>query len=353
MNIMFAAGDVGGARAILPVAQLAHAHSHDVTCLAHGTLLHEGSADWRWLDYSDAVEVSRHSDIVIYATSVNDYKAVELARAAQLAGVPCLHVLDNWSSYRERIQTLLPQGYAVMDELAFNEAVSAGVPDNILHVTGHPDLAKLAIEGSLLPGPTDNLSLLFVSEPAANDGRLEQAGYDESLVTQRFIAALDSMAPENTTLRVVPHPRENRGVVEERMVSLCANLTKPLSWSIVDAKDVRKSLHSATHVVGMSSILLYESWLLGLPTLSLQPQVKQAFKSSFVGRARLLVHETNDDFCSSVSHWLSMRSDKKNQDLFQHKNAAISILKLAEQLSKVPSQDVSNLHPLQHARSHR
>lgn len=339
MKIMFAAGDVGGARAILPVAQLAHAHSHDVTCLAHGTLLQEGSANWRWLDYRDAVEASRDSDIVIYATSVSDNKAVELASTAQLSGVPCLHVLDNWSSYSERIQTLLPQGYAVMDELAFNEAVSAGVPDNILHVTGHPDLAKLAIEGSLLPGPTDNPSLLFVSEPATNDG----ANYDESLVTERFIAALIQHAPENLKLKVAPHPREVRQIVEERMETLCANLTKPLSWSIVGKKDVRKSLHSASHVVGMSSILLYESWLLGLPTLSLQPSGKKILNSSFTKRAGLLVHSTSDDFSLSVAHWLSMSSGCDNQDLFQHTNAATSIMKLAVQISGVPNHDTNDI----------
>ncbi len=50
LRLLFAAGDVGGARAILPVAQLAASDGAQVFALALGVLQAEGDAGWLWLN---------------------------------------------------------------------------------------------------------------------------------------------------------------------------------------------------------------------------------------------------------------------------------------------------------------
>ncbi|MFK7993561.1 MAG: hypothetical protein AB8B87_05455 [Granulosicoccus sp.] len=332
MKFMFAAGDIGGARALLPVASLAATLGHTVAGLAHGTLRHEGSSDWLWYEQADACLQAASSDGVIYATSVADQAALEVAKAARSAGKPCLHLLDNWSSYLERIQALIPDAYAVMDNLALAEAKAAGVPSRILHITGHPDLAKLAEEKMRLRKPQETQSLLFVSEPAARDGGVSKRGYDENIVTLRLVEALASVASSGINLRVVPHPREDRNAVKSRLEAACANLNGAPDWSIVAAQDVRSALHRASHVAGMSSILLYEAWLLGRPTLSLQPGLKKGILRSLSHRQDLIFHDKKVDIEASVIRWLERHSGANTLELATHQTAASSVLCLAEKM---------------------
>jgi len=332
MNILFAAGDVGGARAILPVARLAKTQGHHVYALAHGTMQTEGDAEWQWLDINEATHAASTHDIVIYATSVADTIAVEIALAAQSSGKPCLHVLDNWSSYSERIQLVIPDAYTVMDSQALAEAKAAGISVHILHITGQPDLGKLAAEQSRWPGPGNTQSLLFVSEPAALDGGIGKRGYDEALVTDRLISALDALGTSGIRLNVVPHPRENRHTVEHRIRALCANLDNTLNWTLVPPEGVRAALHAASHVIGMSSILLYEAWLLGRPTLSLQPGLFSGMLQALSHRQGLIFHNRVEGVENAIKKWLSQAPGENSQDLSLHLNAAQSVLTLAQTL---------------------
>ncbi|MEP2179298.1 MAG: hypothetical protein ABJI04_05125, partial [Marinomonas sp.] len=140
MNLLFAAGDVGGARAILPVARLASARGFHVSAMAEGVLKDEGEIGWQWFAFEQAQASLKEADAVIYATSVSNPNAIALAKSGSKLGKPTLHVLDNWSSYATRIAAFVPDKYAVMDELAAKEAKTAGVPPEIIAITGHPNL---------------------------------------------------------------------------------------------------------------------------------------------------------------------------------------------------------------------
>lgn len=118
LKLFFAAGDVGGARAVLPVAVQAQLSGHHVSGLAHGVFHEEGNRDWAWFDLAKSKEFAAQCDVIIYATSVRDMQAVGIAHHASRHGVPCIHVLDNWSSYASRISSFPPDIYAVMDNLA-------------------------------------------------------------------------------------------------------------------------------------------------------------------------------------------------------------------------------------------
>jgi len=343
MNLLFAAGDVGGARALLPVARAAMAAGHNVAALAHGAFHREGAADWCWLEAEAARQ--QKADAMLYATSVADWAAFEVAEAARARGIPLLHVLDNWSTYAGRLhgrdgRSLVPETYAVMDDLAHQEAVADGVPEAILAVTGHPNLDDLVQEAAKFAksGRTEQ-RLLFVSEPArADSGPAEDPGargYDEVGVSEALMAALASMAPEGLEIHVAAHPREDREEVANRWAGLTAAYPGPkgpLDWVLVPPDGVRAALHGASHVAGMSSILLYEAWLLGLPVASLQPGLRGQGLRTLAKRDGLLFCDAADDLPGTIARLLGALPAGAGAALSQHANAAQRVLKLAQDL---------------------
>lgn len=344
MRILFAAGDVGGARAILPVARQAAKQGLSVLGMDHGTFRIEGSDDWDWIPFQLALDID--VDIVIYATSVSDSKAFQVAQAARFRRVPIFHVLDNWSNYANRLMlcdgkgnlnTLIPDRYAVMDELAFAEAVDDGVNADILCTTGHPNLAALATQAQQLANTLDPNITLFVSEPVLADNGT-QRGYTETSVSQAFVQALmdheDLLSAQH--ILVAPHPREDREEVAQRWSDLAAECVDQtgitLQWSIVPKDQVRQALHCAGHVVGMTSILLYEAWLLGIPSASLQPGLVGTHLRSLSYRVGLHFCDMQENVRKTVNDVLSQQPGDHHPDLAKHQFAAKHILDTAFQI---------------------
>lgn len=352
LTLMFAAGDVGGARAILPVARLAQAQGHRVLALAHGVLHTEGDPDWVWMSHAEACTAP--FDIIYYATSVTDQLAFQCALAAQARGCPVIHVLDNWSLYGDRLhglditgvpKTVIPDCYAVMDDLAYAGAIADNVPESRLHITGHPDLAKLDAERDTFPGPKDQgLDILFVSEPALSDNGVathsSSRGYDETTVTQAFISALDQLViPDHVTLNVAPHPREDRQAVHMRWIDqMVQTEISDIPLTLVAKNEVRAALHRSTHVAGMTSILLYEAWLLERPTLSLQPNLRWDQMRVIGERHGVSLCTNASDIPETMSHWVSQRAPVGygRTSRLLHNGAAGRLLDLSHQISIDP-----------------
>jgi hypothetical protein len=347
MKLLFAAGDVGGARALLPVAHLAHARGMDVHALDHGILRTEGDAAWHWQDLAAAC--AEPADAVVYATSVSDTAALDVAEAAQARGTPLLHLLDNWSSYSARLRRpsggaqILPDIYAVMDQLAYDEAVADGVPEDLLVITGHPNLAHISAETERFGRPSDiRTDILFVSEPVrADSGSVHDPagrGYDEDSVAQAVMSALAEPASraalgEDPCLHLAPHPREDRAEVTARWQALAAAhplpaTGMPLQIKTVPSDGVRAALHAATHVIGISSILLYEAWLLGRPVASVQPGLRGAGLRSLSYRDGLIFCDTLGGVDTALQGCLAQRPVSPRSGLRQHVAAASDVLGL-------------------------
>tara|TARA_R110002051_G_scaffold256048_2_gene315137 strand:+ start:967 stop:2040 length:1074 start_codon:yes stop_codon:yes gene_type:complete len=346
MTLLFAAGDVGGARALLPVARLAHVRGIKVYALNHGVFRTEGDAGWHWLDLPAAC--TQPADVVLYATSVSDPAALDVAAAAQARGTPLLHMLDNWSSYAARLRRasggpqILPDIYAVMDQLAYDEALADGVPEPILTITGHPNLAHISVESGQFDRPDEKRTdILFVSEPARVDSGAADdpagRGYDEQSVARAVMGALANPAlgaalGPDPCLHLAPHPREDRSETAARWQTLAQEIplpaTGPLTISVVPRDGVRSALHGATHVIGMSSILLYEAWLLGRPVASIQPGLRGAALRSLSHRDGLVFCHTACGVGTAVQTCLRQRPGPAHPGLRQHAAAAGAVLDL-------------------------
>ena len=331
MTILFAAGDVGGARALLPVMQICADQGLPFVLLAHGHLVQEAPAPWPRVHFCCAnndtavQDFLRNHDIdrLVFASSVHDTLPLSIARCAKQLGIQVMHVLDNWTGYRRRLEmdglpALVPDVYTVMDACALQAALQDGVEASVLEVTGQPALASLADElRTFSTLSTDELLqrrkrlgfaqqkilLVFVSEPVAQDQGVSPTaphyrGYTEKDVLQLFCRHLQPLA-DRIELALLPHPRENR----QALSGLWRHCRGGLQGGVISGISSREAVWLADGVAGMASILLYEAWLLGKPVISLQPDLRQDTLRMLQQRQGVVFVETYTEAAKAIGRW--------------------------------------------------
>ena len=353
-NILFAAGDVGGARTIIPVIRAAIAQGHRASVLRHGHILQEAHDEWLWLepagldsdDFNSLIEHAK-PDVVVFASSVKDFVALTLARSAQACGIKVLHVLDNWSTYQRRMMldglpAFSPDIYAVMDNLAAKAAAGAGVSETTLRVTGHPGLCDIeaAHYAGRLNRPAQKESikhLLFASEPVAADqdpspGVGLDRGYAEKEVLQLLSETLQPLASE-ISLSILPHPRENEVVLRDFWADHRGNLRGDVLENASPALNA-----GFVGIIGMASILLYEAWLVGQPVLSIQPEYKISALRHLAERPGLIFIDKMAGAGQKIKSWvraIDVKSPIEIRDEAKvHINAPQNVLSLALDLAE-------------------
>jgi hypothetical protein len=355
MTVLFAAGDVGGARALLPVMQVCADKGLPFVLLAHGHLVQEAPEPWPRVyfcrnsnDGATQNFLQGHDiDQLVFASSVHDTLPLSMARCAQQLGIPVIHVLDNWTGYRRRLEgdglpALVPDVYTVMDEYALQAAIQDGVEASILEVTGQPALATLADEVRALS--TDALLqrrqslgfdqkkilIVFVSEPVAQDQGVSPAaphyrGYTEKDVLQLFCHHLQPLA-DRVEMTLLPHPRQNHRALS----GLWRHCRGALRGGVITGVSGREAVRCADGVAGMASILLYEAWLLGKPVISLQPDLKQDALRMLQRRQGVVFVDTYAEAAKAIDRWGEAlqpglkHTPHRNLDL--HRTAATKIM---------------------------
>jgi hypothetical protein len=259
-------------------------------------------------------------DRLVFASSVHDTLPLSIARCAQRLGIPVMHVLDNWTGYRRRLEmdglpALVPDVYTVMDACALQAAIQDGVEASILEVTGQPALATLADELRALSADEllqrrqslgfaqQKILIVFVSEPVAQDQGVSPAaphyrGYTEKDVLQLFCRHLQPLA-DQVEMALLSHPRQNR----EALSGLWQHCRGALRGGVITGISGREAVWCADGVAGMASILLYEAWLLGKPVISLQPDLRQAALRMLQQRQGVVFVDTYAEAAKAIGRW--------------------------------------------------
>lgn len=313
MRLVFVSGDPGGARALAPVAEVAVLEGHDVFVLRHGTIAQDYRFEktvWEWIEpnhFGTCIDVIA-PNAVLFATSVEDKLASNMAFDASCKGIMVAHLLDFWANYRTRMETsnrnlLIPDLYFVMDELARVAALEAGIISKSLVVSGSPALANIKESNTSSTGP-----LVFVSEPVSKDqGTDEDApefrGYTETTVLLEVLNVLNSQAFEMPLL-IAPHPREDLA----RLTNVVSQNRGAIDVRILRDDEKVAALDCARGVVGMSSVLLYQSWLAGTPCISYQPNLRRPELRYLEGRAGLNFVTNTGDLPKALQ---ALQSDKE------------------------------------------
>lgn len=317
-GIIAAAGDIGGANAMLPVLCELRRRNIGFALADHGAI--SGKADESWIKISeDAARRSISSGktkVFFFTTSMKDPFPLELARSARKKGSKTICLLDNWMNYRLRMETdggpfLIPALFLVMDEFAKEESVKAGFPENKVIVTGQPALASVSLEyeeWKKLGHGTESggkKRIVFISEPVESDQGKSAGenpnfrGYTEKTVLRLLFRA---MAPHRSEfiLNVIPHPREDSAALEKFWDSNA----KEIDGAVVLNVRGRTAIFGSDAVAGMCSILLYEASLLGKPVISIQPNLTAQY-SPLSKKGLLSITGNEKEAEHEVSDWIS------------------------------------------------
>ncbi len=363
-HLLFAGGDPGGARCLLPVIKSALEQGIDIRVLAHGWLekqVKKMPDPGLLIDEEELVSTafSMPSSVLIFSSSVSDLLPLRLAFRLKALGIPIIHVLDHWSNYARRLTTddgmvLEVDVYTALDDLSKEQIKASRIKARKVVVTGSPALEALFFELSNLE-ESDEIShlkrdkmehkspvLLWASEPVTQDQGNSKSpfyrGYTEEDAFYWFTQLLMQFVGEDIELLVAPHPREDVARLESIVRSYWPSAT------LLKAGEGRKGVLMAQGVCGMASMLLYEAWLWGKSVLSLQPNARSPIPFSHM--------KTEDDFFlvldvnrqkNKFKEFLTQGLKKKDEGYQRtkraarfstHMGAAQRILMLGVELSK-------------------
>lgn len=372
MKVMFASGDIGGARALLPVMEFCERKSLPFVMLEHGHIISEAPKRWGRVSLGDEFDMTiaeslfKRNDIgvIVFASSVKDAIPLKLARWARELNISVIHVLDNWTGYRRRMEmdglpAFTPDIYTAIDDFAFEEAIKEGIDESGLKITGQPALASLSREYrfrkeldirnertrlGIAPG---KIFIVFVSEPVEHDqgaspSSPEFRGYTEKIVLRLFCEVLQ---PYSNTIEIglLPHPREDVDSFLNHWNECCGSL----KGSLLRLGNGRESLFCADAVAGMASILLYEAWLLGKSVISLQPGLRHKQLRMLQKRSDVIFNDSYEGITTSLESWVTaIQTDNwtaLRPEAQLHEKAPENIFRLVEKfLNQISFQNVIN-----------
>lgn len=353
--IFCAAGDPGGSRALLPVIEDLEKRGLVCRVLDHGYLGRELplALGARLVSADQAAAALASSRCFLFGSSSTDTRPLALARQAREMGRPVVHVLDNWTNYARRLNhdggpLLVPDIYAVMDEEAGRGAVAEGLPESCIKVTGHPGLAvldayvqrrrhcSLSEERRKLGLPEDGRILAFINEPlrqvlGADLAAPGHYGFTEDQVLADWAEAL-AFGADDAYAVILPHPKDD----PDELALLWRRIGRGLKGRVLRLPEGRAILTVADALAGMASILLYDAWICGLPTLSMQPGVRAEPIRRFARLPGLFYADAPEDVPRAVEGWLGAAGQglslEPRPELKAHLGAAGTVARLIEEL---------------------
>ena len=230
-------------------------------------------------------------DIVLTsATSLpwNDMTERLLWSWAHQEGIPSIGVVDQWQNYGIRFSgcssdehlAYLPTRITALDEHAKQAMVEEGIAEELIVVTGQPALDGLFQEAEAFSvsdrgqvrrkigaGESEFL-ILFISEAFQRDFA-DSLGYDEKSTLEFLVrACTDSMRKTKVRIHLVVKLHMQNTMNDFAGIDLDKERAM-LPITIVHQEIKPRPLALASDlVVGMTSVLLVESILMGLPTVS-------------------------------------------------------------------------------------
>jgi hypothetical protein len=197
---------------------------------------------------------------------------------AHAAGIPSVALLDHWKNYTERFTVqspfdALPTMIAVMDSVAEHELIALGCPGDRVRVTGQPRFDALV--GATDPGlrararaalgiEASRRVAVFASQPRGIPYD-EGGGFTQADALSAFLDGLQNVAPDALAL-VKLHPVEQLEPIVASVSTRSGPETRVLKHgSTLELAGV------ADVFCGMTSIVLLDAALLGVPTISIRP----------------------------------------------------------------------------------
>lgn len=300
-KILMGTNEQGGAECLAPVAKFLLSEGHDVFLYSGSPcapIFTRENLSYEIVQNSappleDLVALIKRLQPDVVVTGIIGKKNnldFTLMAAAKRQNIPVLSILDSWLQYRERLfdhrhpsDVYWPHRLAVMDESCVTDLKNIGFPEDRVVVTGHPKFdelfrlkelrvnvkkrSELRLKYNLR---TDKPVLVFFSQPLSKYYAKAEMGYDEFDVLKILLASYEDINREfKVELVIKEHPlrktfSQNSQILPEAIKCL----------GVADADDL---VILADVVLGMSTTILVHAALLGIPVVSIQPNVKRDF----------------------------------------------------------------------------
>ena len=274
-RLALAAHDPGGAAVLAAAAPDLRAAGHDLFWLPGGP------AAKLWREAGEAAPEAMAApaaaaaleragpELLLTGTSFHDGFERALWAAARRLRVPSLAVLDAWTNIERRFQSSdgaseQPDAFGVMDEATRADVAAAGWCRARLFVTGQPHLAARTERLKRLRRGRrggERKQVVFFSEPIIEDFGPTARGFTQFTVATLAAEALGANLRVHFSIK--PHPRESESGWRDWLTRA------PRATLAVG--DTESLLGGADGILGMTTMVLLEAALAGIPVLSLQP----------------------------------------------------------------------------------
>ena len=276
-RLVFAAHDPGGALMIAAASGSILNAGHNISYIGAGAAIEV----WRRAGY-EVLEtgpdgciceiIKGPCDALITGTGFGDFER-NCWLWAKSVSCPAMAVIDAWTGFPRRFEGadgfLFPDIIGVIDnEMAVQLSQLIDPKTQIVEI-GQPHLRvqtqKLTKERLGKKVSEEKPTWVFFSEPILEDFGPIQRGFDQFKIFEDLVAVFENGFSLNLILK--PHPRE----CSERWFAYCQNthISKEVSMHFSDAP-AEKLLLEADVVIGMTSMVLLEAYLLGIPIVSIQ-----------------------------------------------------------------------------------
>lgn len=318
MKILFAATEIGSFNSVFPCYL---EYKSEFECLFYSSsLAKENVSIDKIFEPKDAglkqLLIENRVKILVYSVNIHSEKVLKLAKRCKELNIKLIHILDYWNGYIERMtlnsEIVLPDIYVVPDQKAYHEAVKFGVPAKIISVGGNPAFSNylkkfIAIKSEFANQELKDeyeSNLAFISEPVHKDqgdiGSIRSRGYTEYSVLNNLYDAINHRV--DIKIDIFPHPRQDIQQLKEFLERFDKNI---FLFREKNHKLISSNINRYKGIIGMSSTVLYEAWLIGFPVLSLQPNLKIKSLNEAMNRDGIKIITNQTAMKESIRKWIN------------------------------------------------
>lgn len=269
-KIVFLTHDPGGLDVVKPVYEYLKEQAEipvQLFCIGPSGHLHPGSSIEEDVFFDILFNLISMDEIamLITGTSWGSDTELQAIQQCQCNCVATISILDYWSNYALRFadndnsKFIFPDYYIVMDELARTEAISEGVPAEIIHALGHSGLDRFIQKKHIVGATHSEHRALFLSQPLSQLYG-DTLGYTEQSTLSEVYNLFKGLS--NWNLHIKFHPKDSIDLQRQYdHISVSGQLEV-----IIPEFDI---------IIGMNSIGLLHAYLLGREILSFQPNLSK------------------------------------------------------------------------------
>lgn len=206
---------------------------------------------------------------------------------AEKRNIPSMAFLDEWQGYEQRFSGVreseylayIPRYINCINETGKNELISLGISTDRLIMFGQPylheqkkNLIQLESQRRLLRmkiGLFNKETILFISQPIKELYDYSK-GYTQYEILEKLLSKMSEIKDERI-LVIKLHPRENKKIYQE----LLEKYKRIRSLLITTELSPEECIIIADLVVGMTSVMMTQAYILNRPCISFQPNTKK------------------------------------------------------------------------------